>query len=232
MGTTGLEIRHTASRLLCALPRLRWMRLAVAGWHFQVDAVSLIHDHIWDGTSLLLRKGIRMYAADGSRVLDLGTGHLGLLAIYCRRTRNVDVTAVDVNELFVENAKIVACANECNSIEFHQSDWFSNVEGTFDLIFGNIPYVPTDKGLESWYSGIHPEIWNGGNDGLAHVRKVLMDVPRFLEPHGNLLLAMNTTYVPRVATLSIIEASPELELKNIIESWISNCEIYVVGLRK
>jgi methylase of polypeptide subunit release factors len=210
---------------------LRGFRLALAGWHFQVDAVSIVHDHLWDGTSLVLRKGIRCYAHDGQRVLDLGTGQLGLLAVYCARTHNVKMVAVDLNEEFVENTRLVAGASDAPAIDFRQSDWFSNVDGTFDLIFGNAPYVPTDMVSARQYLQPHPEIWDGGNDGLAHARTILANVGRFLRPEGLLLLGIDAAYVPRDVTLGLVEATQDLELMTIVQSWISASEVYVIGLK-
>ena len=217
--------------LLHGMVSLRWFRLALAGWHFQVDAVSLVHDHIWDGTSLILRKGIRRYADDGQRVLDLGTGQLGLLAVYCARTHNVNMVAVDVNEEFVENAQLIAAASCAPDIGFRQSDWFSNVDGVFDLIFSNCPYIPTEEGSSLQHLQPHPEIWDGGHDGLAHVRAIIVNAAKFLMPKGLLLLGIDTNYVERMVTLALIEQSEDLELRRIVESWISCSEVYVIGLR-
>jgi methylase of polypeptide subunit release factors len=211
---------------------VRGMRLAVAGWHFGVDAVSILHDHIWDGTSLVLRKGIRRYSCDGQRVLDLGTGHVGLLAIYCALTHRVKLLAVDVSEEFVENARLVAAASQASIIEFRQSDWFSNVDGTFDLIFANVPYVPTDVGNTFQQTHEYPEIWDGGSDGLEHERRVISNVAHFLNHDGLLLLGIDTFFVPRAVTLALVKASPDLELREIIQSWVSRCEVYVIGLKE
>jgi methylase of polypeptide subunit release factors len=229
---TEASLWLSISHLLRGAPRLRWFRLALAGWHFYVDAVSLVHDHIWDGTSLLLRKGIRRYTWHGQRVLDMGTGHVGLLAIFCTRFHQVEMVAVDVNENFVENARRVAFASECPNIDFRQSDWFCDVNGTFDVIVCNCPYVPTEIGATGSASAEHPEIWDGGQDGLTHIRKILSDAGRFLNPDGLLLLGVDTFYVPRSATLGILERSPELELRKIVRSWISTSEIYVIGLKR
>jgi methylase of polypeptide subunit release factors len=217
--------------VLRGIPRLRWLRLALAGWHFQVDAVSFVHDHIWDGTSLVLRKGIRRYTGDGQRVLDMGTGHLGLLAVYCARTHNASVVAVDVNQEFVENARFVAAVSEAPTIDFRQSDWFSNVDGKFDVIFSNCPYIPTEFGCRGHDPDEHPEIWDGGRDGLVHVRVILANVSRFLKPEGLLLLGIDTFYVPRPTTLDLLESSPDLELRRIVKSWISTSEVYVIGFK-
>ncbi|HMK36713.1 MAG TPA: methyltransferase [Desulfomonilaceae bacterium] len=217
--------------LLHGIPPLRWFRLALAGWHFNVDAVSLVHDHIWDATSLVLRRGIRRYARNGQRVLDMGTGHLGLLAVYCARTNDVNVVAVDVNAKFVANARIVAKASEAPSIDFRQSDWFTKVDGKFDLIFSNCPYVPTEVGFTHYDLQEHPEIWNGGRDGLDHVQTILASVDRFLEPQGILLLGIDTFYIPRATIVSLIGESLDLEVRRIIRSWVSSSEVYVIGLK-
>jgi hypothetical protein len=231
MRTGELHLELGVSGLLHGMLRLRWLRLALAGWHFQVDAVSVVHDHIWDGTSMVLRKGIRCYARDGQRVLDLGTGHLGLLAVYCARTFNVNIVAVDVNGDFVENARVVAAASDVPEIEFRRSDWFANVDGAFDLIFSNCPYIPTDIGLAYQHLRPYPEIWDGGHDGLEHARAIIAGVAPFLRPEGLLLLGIDAAYVPRTVTLALIEACHDLELVDIITSWISASEVYVIGLK-
>lgn len=228
---TEVSLWLSVSDLARWLPRLRWFRLALAGWHFGVDAVSIVHDHIWDGTSLLLRKGIRRYTCHGQRVLDMGTGHVGLLAVFCALFHQVEMVAVDVNEQFVKNARRVAVASQCPLIDFRQSDWFSNVNGTFDVIFCNCPYVPTEIGATGTASAEHPEIWDGGLDGLTHVRRILCDVSGFLKPEGLLLLGIDTFYVPRLTTLDLLERSQQLELRKIVRSWISTSEIYVIGLK-
>jgi release factor glutamine methyltransferase len=219
-------------KLLRGVPRFRALRLALAGWHFEVDAMCLIHDHIWDGTSLLLRKAIRRYSIDGQRVLDIGTGQLGLLAVFCARIHDVEVVAVDVNEDFLENAQLVAAASGVSSIDFRKSDWFSNVDGTFDLIFGNVPYIPTDLGTACLNMDGFPEIWDGGCDGLAHARRILSEVGNFLNPGGCLLLGINAAYVPTANTVALIESFGELTLREIIKSWFSGNEVYVIALKE
>jgi methylase of polypeptide subunit release factors len=231
MSALGMRLWLGVLRFVDEMPPLLWLRLAVAGAHFQVDAVSLLHGHIWDGTSLLLRKGIRRYAPYCGRALDLGTGHIGLLAIYCARTHNCDVVAVDVNQEFVNNARFVAKANGLPQIDFRQSDWFSNVDGTFDLIFGNVPYIPTDVGYARFHNHSYPEIWNGGRDGLKHEQAVLTEAGRRLNPEGLLLLGVDTNYIPRTSTLALVEAAPDLAIKKIVKSWISPSEMYVIGLK-
>ena len=231
MGAGELTLWASIVKLMRAAARIRWLRLAVAGWHFHVDAISFTHDHIWDGTSLVLRKAVRQYARHGHRVLDLGTGHLGLLAVYCALTCRVRAVAVDINEDYVENARLVAKASHAMGIDFRQSNWFSDVDGTFDVIFGNVPYVPTDVGTTPEQVQTHREIWDGGHDGLAPARTILANAARFMKPEGFLLLGINTAYIPRVETIGLIHSSEDLELRKIVQSWISPSEVYVLGLK-
>lgn len=216
---------------LAAIPRLRCLRLAIAGIHFKVDAISLVHDHIWDNTSLVLHRALRRYLRDGDFVLDLGTGHIGLLAIYCSKIRQVKVLAIDVNPEFIENARVVASASQAREIEFRQSDWFSSVDGHFDMIFGNVPYIPTQIGETQIYSHDHPEIWDGGVDGLNAARTVIREAPEYLNDHGLLLLGLDTGFVSDLSMTQIIETSRDLELQAIIRSWISSSEVFVIKLK-
>ncbi len=218
-------------KTLSAIPRLRPLRLAIAGIHFNVDATSLVHDHIWDCTSLVLHKALRRYLKDGDHVLDLGTGHVGLLAIYCASIRRVTVLAVDVNLQFIENARIVATASLASGVEFRQSDWFSNVDGHFDVIFGNVPYIPTEVGFHELSSHTYPEIWDGGLDGLNPARDILDCAPEYLSDQGLLMLGLDTAFVSDLSMTRLIEKSRDLELQEIIKSWISSSEVFVIRPR-
>ncbi|MCX5874170.1 MAG: hypothetical protein NTY51_13185 [Deltaproteobacteria bacterium] len=48
-------------------------------------------------------------------------------------------------------------------------------------------------------------------------------------PKGILLLGIDADYVPRLATLGLVESSHDLELRRILKSWISQSEVYVIG---
>jgi hypothetical protein len=44
-------------------------------------------------------------------------------------------------------------------------------------------------------------------------------------------LGIDTFYIPRDATLALIKVAADLELREIISSWISRSEVYVIGPR-
>ncbi len=206
------------------------LRSQLARWLFHVKIVNRLHDHIWDETSIVLRKALHKYVRKEHRVLDLGTGDLGLLAIHCAKIcSTARIVAVDINEEFVSNAQRVAKANGITEIDFRQSDWFSSIDGVFDIIFSNIPYIPTELGKKGEHFADYPELWDGGSDGCAHARTILRDARCYLSPGGLLLLGTNALYIPRQVTLSLIEATPGLELREIVTSRLSPSEVYVIG---
>jgi release factor glutamine methyltransferase len=195
---------------------------------FHVRVVSVKHQHIWDGTTWVLRKALGEYVKDGHRVLDLGTGHIGALAIYCSNIRKIRILAVDINEAFLQNAKLVASASGAEGIEFRHSDWFSEVDGNFDIIFSNVPYIPTDVGMRIQSLTEYKEVWDGGPDGGNEVRRILKEAPKFLAGDGRLLLGIAPMYLPRSAVLEMVNQAPSLELENIVTSGLSPCEVYVI----
>jgi methylase of polypeptide subunit release factors len=215
-----------AHRLMRSASRLARSSGCATKLLFHATVVSKVHDDLWDATTPVLRKALQRFLRDGQKVLDLGTGHIGVLAVYCATSCPVDVTAVDINEQFLENAAKVAKASAAHRVRFHWSDWFSEVQGTFDLIFSNIPYVPRTHHVDDVTT--FTEVWNGGRDGLAHAAKILHDCHAFLSPRGRLLLGINTLYVPRSATLACVREAPGLQLEDIITSRLSPSDVYVI----
>ncbi len=64
---------------------------------------------------------------------------------------------------------------------------------------------------------------------MGAARIMLTNAAHFLEPEGLLLLGINTTYIPRTATLTLVEKCQDLELRDVVEYRISSSEVYVVG---
>jgi methylase of polypeptide subunit release factors len=227
--TSPMPLWSAAHRLIRGASGTVRSSSLVAKWLFHANVVNRSHDDLWDATTVVLRKALLKFVHDGQRVLDLGTGHIGVLAIFCASIRQVDVTAVDVNKSFLENAAQVAAASAVPPIRFLQSDWFSNVEGPFDVIFGNIPYIPTAARTHLDDVTTFTEVWDGGRDGLAHAVRILSDCRSFLSDGGRLLLGINTLYVPRSATLALIRETPGLRVVNIVTSRLSPSDVYVIS---
>lgn len=123
-----------------------------------------------------------------ARVLDLGIGSGAiLLSVLSERPESTGV-GVDASEA----ALAIARANAewhglSDRITLRQGDWTDDVEGPFDLILSNPPYIPSAD-----IAGLEPEVaqWeprlalDGGPDGLAPYRRIIADLPRLLAPSG------------------------------------------------
>lgn len=120
-------------------------------------------------------------------VLDIGTGS-GAIAITVQKETNAKVLAVDVSKKALEIAKDNAKHLEAD-VEFVQSDLFEKVEGKFDFIVSNPPYIETDviETLDDEVKLNEPILaLDGGCDGLDFYRKIVDDAPKYLNKGGKL----------------------------------------------
>jgi release factor glutamine methyltransferase len=121
-------------------------------------------------------------------ILDLGTGTGCLLLTLLSEYENARGTGVDI----CESALGVAQENAANlglkpRSQFVQSRWSEKLEGTFDIIISNPPYIPT-RTIES----LAPEVCrfepklalDGGEDGLDCYRAIAAQLPKLLAKDG------------------------------------------------
>jgi len=82
------------------------------------------------------------YCRSGDRVLDLGCGN-GVCSVFCAPNAR-EVIAVDISAAAVENTEENCKRLGITNVTAWQSDMFSRVDGKFDLILANAPYVSAD----------------------------------------------------------------------------------------
>jgi release factor glutamine methyltransferase len=126
------------------------------------------------------------------RVLDLGTG-TGCLAVTLLAERaEATGVAVDISPAALavagENARALGVAGRLSLV---QGDWFGPVEGRFDLIVANPPYLDAEE-----VAGLQPEVrdWEPtmaltpGPDGMAAVRAIARGAGAHLAPSGRVMI--------------------------------------------
>lgn len=126
------------------------------------------------------------------RVLDLGTGTGCLLLTVLAERPGLTGLGVDISAEAVATARRNAESLDlAGRAEFRTSDWFDGVDGPYDLILSNPPYIPAAEiGL------LMPEVRDhdprlalaGGVDGLAAYRAIFAGAAAFLLPGGRLVL--------------------------------------------
>ena len=132
-------------------------------------------------------------SASVERVLDVATGSGCLAVAIAKNFPGTEVVASDVSEEALEVASInVDGLSVHEQVTLVESDLFENIEGVFDLIVSNPPYV----GPKS-YEALPPEYHHepglaliAEQNGLDFIARILHDSPPFLRDNGILVLEM------------------------------------------
>ena len=156
-------------------------------------------------TEFLVTLAIEL-TAPGSVVLDLccGAGALGVaLATSVNAAHpeeRVELHAADIEHPAVECARRNV---EPLAGRVYEGDLFKplprSLRGRVDILLANVPYVPTEA-----ISLLPPEArdheprvtLDGGNDGLAVLRRVVADAPGWLAPGGHLFVETSERQAP------------------------------------
>ena len=132
----------------------------------------------------MLAEAVRKHAF--GTVLDIGTGS-GIQAITAADVKGVkSVVAADISEEALRLAATAAAkGNLKGKIRFVKSDLFSNVNGKFDTIIFNPPYLPQD-------AGIVDEAIYGGRRGHETLERFLNECGSHLNDGGIILIVFSS----------------------------------------
>lgn len=140
-----------------------------------------------------------------SRVLDLGVGSGCILVTLLAEQVEATGVGVDLSEAACLQASANAVLHRVQErAEILQSDWFSNVEGRFDLIVSNPPYIAAEEmpGLSEEVRRHEPEMaLTDGGDGLGAYRAIAAHVAEHLTPGGRLLVEIGPTQAAAVSAI-------------------------------
>jgi release factor glutamine methyltransferase len=139
----------------------------------------------------VIRSGLRL---EKLRVLDIGTGSGVLLLALLNELKNAIGTGTDVSSaaLDVASANAARCRldSRCNFVVCNIA---TGVEGPFDLIVSNPPYIAHDE-IETLAPEVRdydPQVaLDGGQDGLDAYRRIAADAKRILAPGGRLFVEL------------------------------------------
>lgn len=152
-------------------------------------------------TECLVEAALKLLDDTHRDVLDLccGSGCIGIALAVCG---GANVTAADVSADALTIAERNAHRNGV-SIRTVRSDFLDDVDGTYDLIVCNPPYLSREE-MEHREPSLcfEPEIaLDGGADGLDFYRRLAKDYRRFLRTGGTLLMEIGMTQREAVQSL-------------------------------
>ncbi len=144
-------------------------------------------------------------SAPFSRALDLGVGSGCILVTLLAECPQASGLGVDLSEDACLQASANAVLHRVDErADIRRSDWFAAVEGRFDLIVSNPPYIAMDEmpGLSEEVRRHEPEMaLTDGGDGLAAYRAIAGSVMTYLAPGGRLMVEIGPTQAEEVSSL-------------------------------
>ena len=170
-------------------------------------------------TEFIVEEALPLLRGTGApRLADIGTGSGCIAVSIAHEVPAARIVASDLSP----DALAVARANAehhgvADRIEFVATSYLDGIEGTFDLITANPPYVKeTDKPALSRDVRHEPDVaLFGGGDGLRDVSGVLAAARRTLVPGGWFIMEFG--YGQEDAVRDLIAATAGLRLDHIRE---------------
>ena len=154
------------------------------GLRLQIDARVL--DPRPD-TETLVEWALAFVGPAPARMLDLGTGSGAIALALQHACPSAEVWAVDASAEALDVARANAARLQL-PVQFAHGHWWSPVQGRFDVVVSNPPYIAEDDPHLQRLGHEPRQALTAGPDGLADIRQIVADAPRHLNPGGWLLL--------------------------------------------
>jgi release factor glutamine methyltransferase len=142
------------------------------------------------------------------KILELGTGSGAVVTALAMEKPGQQYFASDNSCITLTRARGNAAANGlAGVIRFFAGDWFAPVRSTgsrLDMVVSNPPYIES-----ATIKKIQPEICryeplaalDGGEDGLACIRRIIMEAPDYIVPGGYLIIETGHDQHPAIETM-------------------------------
>ena len=160
-----------------------------------------------------LIKYINNYFKEDINILDIGTGS-GCIAITLKsKLKTSNVTASDISDKALEVAEENAKKNNAD-VNFVKSDVFENIEGNYDVIVSNPPYIAYDEEIMEIVKNNEPHnALYADNNGLYFYEEILKNASKYLNQRN-------------IIAFEIGEKQGE-EIKQIALNYFPNSKVFV-----
>jgi len=154
---------------------------------------------------------------EAPRMLDVGTGSGVIVLSLAARFPNAELHAGDVSPdaltLARENAERLGLLER---IQFWQGHLLDPIEGSFDLIVANLPYVAASEAKQLAPEVRHdpPLALYGGETGDELIRELIAAAPPYLRPGGTLALEIGIDQEVGLSEFLMMKNYRDIRLKN------------------
>jgi release factor glutamine methyltransferase len=198
------------------------------GLTFQVSPSVLIPR---PETELLVETAFEWLGAHGQRrqAVDVGTGSGAIAVSLAVHIPDLQMRAVDRSAASLAVAgKNVAHHQVGEQVNLIMADLLYGIQGPFDLVCANLPYIPTHKLAGLDVKRFEPRLaLDGGDDGLRLIEPLLADLVTKLAPGGLALFEIEASQ--GAASLALARAYfPEGE-SEVRQDWAGHDRLLVVG---
>ncbi len=151
----------------------------------------------------------------GKRVLDMCTGSGCIAVTVAKLGKPAFVAASDYSSEALAVAKKNAELLDAD-VMFFQGDLFEHVEGVYDIIVSNPPYIQSRviEDLMPEVRDFEPRMaLDGRSDGLLFYRRIGKDAKKYLKPGGKLMFEIGHDQGKTVPAILLAEGYREIEVK-------------------
>ena len=154
-------------------------------------------------TEILVDEVVKYVGDSFAKVLDMCTGSGCIAITISDMCDNTTVVASDISKEAIDIAKE---NNELNhtDVTFVQSDLFENVEGIFDVIVSNPPYIKTDEieNLQEEVKLHDPRLaLDGGSGGLDFYQRIIEKSKDYLKTNGMIFFEIGFDQAEEVSNI-------------------------------
>lgn len=153
-------------------------------------------------TEILIEEALKV-VKDGMRVVDICTGSGCIILSIKANRKGIDATGTDISpkavSLAIRNKEKLSL-----DASFVRCDLFEGLEGLYDVIVSNPPYIETEviEGLAREVKDFEPRLaLDGGIDGLDFYRRLVCDARKYLSDGGKLLMEIGYNQGEKVCDL-------------------------------
>ena len=170
------------------------------GLKINVNEFTLIPRYETEYLIELTLKEIKKMNLDNPKILDLctGSGAIGLTLKSLLPSSEVTLSDISKDALMVANKN----KNELNlDVNIIESDLFKNIQGKFDVIISNPPYVMTNETLpkDVLYEP-HLALYSGPK-GIDHIEEIFKNIKSHLNNKYLIALEINEKSEPDITNL-------------------------------